>query len=117
MTLYKQVHNDWFTIRGAFGVKVVIYPGEVVNTAAPPAEWMDAYQRMQERGRRGLTPFEDFDAEIRHWTKGRNPLFVVTSQAALDEEKRLKELAAKAEEAEKTTSTKKKSTKKKTNVE
>lgn len=114
MTLYKQTHNDWFTIRGAFGIKHITRPGDVYDTANPPREWMEAYQRLQESGKRGLKPHEDFDSEIRHWTKGRNPLFVVTSQAALDEEKKLRELAARAEAADEKEASVKKSPKKKT---
>lgn len=112
MTLYKQVHNDWFHIRGAFGIKILTRPGDVLDTAKPPAQWMDAYQNLQEQGKRGLKPYEDFDSEIRHWTKGRNPLFVVTSHAQIAEDKRLRELAAKAEASVEEEKPKKKTTKK-----
>jgi hypothetical protein len=94
MALYKQTHNDWFTLRGAMGVKLVVQPGEVVDTNSPPDAWMNAYSILMARGNRNLDAKGDFYNEVKHWTKGRNPIFMQTTQAALNEEARLRKAAA-----------------------
>lgn len=102
MALYKQTHNDWFVLRGAGGAKLVVYPGEVVDTNSPPEAWVQAYHLARGRGMMNLDAAGDFRAEVQHWTKGRNPIFMQTTKTALDEEARLKKIAVEYEESKKT---------------
>lgn len=114
MVLYKQVHNDWFVIRGTRGIKHTTRPGDILDTSNPPQGWMDSHRILQERGWKDVDARGSFQAEIQHWAKGRNPIFVVTSQRAIDEEKALRE---RAEAAEKPSEENKKTSRKKKVVE
>ena len=89
--MYKFIRDDWFTLTGDAGVKMTVYPDQIIDVTNPPREWREAYDKLIARGLRNVSPERSLMNAIEHWTKKSNPLFIPYTKNVAQAEQREKE--------------------------